>query len=292
MSFYYALKESLSGFKRVKISGIITIFTITVSLLLLGVFLIVLENINGIVQNIRNRIEIEAFLKDNLTEKEKYNIKLTLLKIEGIKDINFISKEEASKIFKEEFGEEINRVLDFNPLPESFKISLWDTYKTSERINTIINKIKTIDGIDDVIYRKTLLELLDRRAKLFSEVSLVIIAIISIISIFLISNTIRLIIYSKRKIIETMRLVGATERFIKTPFIIEGVFHGLLSGIIASLIIYIIIRFGLPILGEDLLANIKINYYFYAIIILSGCLLSLIGSIFSTQTFIKSYKNI
>jgi len=292
MSFYYALKESLSGFKRVKISGIITIFTITVSLLLLGVFLIVLENINGIVQNIRNRIEIEAFLKDNLTEKEKYNIKLTLLKIEGIKDINFISKEEASKIFKEEFGEEINRVLDFNPLPESFKISLWDTYKTSDRINTIINKIKTIDGIDDVIYRKTLLELLDRRAKLFSEVSLVIIAIISIISIFLISNTIRLIIYSKRKIIETMRLVGATERFIKTPFIIEGVFHGLLSGIIASLIIYIIIRFGLPILGEDLLANIKINYYFYAIIILSGCLLSLIGSIFSTQTFIKSYKNI
>ena len=292
MSFYYALKESLSGFKRVKISGIITIFTITVSLLLLGIFLIVLENINGIVQNIRNRIEIEAFLKDNLTEKEKYNIKLTLLKIEGIKDINFISKEEASKIFKEEFGEEINRVLDFNPLPESFKISLWDTYKTSERINTIINKIKTIDGIDDVIYRKTLLELLDRRAKLFSEVSLVIIAIISIISIFLISNTIGLIIYSKRKIIETMRLVGATERFIKTPFIIEGVFHGLLSGIIASLIIYIIIRFGLPILGEDLLANIKINYYFYAIIILSGCLLSLIGSIFSTQTFIKSYKNI
>ncbi len=292
MSFYYALKESLSGFKRVKISGIITIFTITVSLLLLGIFLIVLENINGIVQNIRNRIEIEAFLKDNLTEKEKYNIKLTLLKIEGIKDINFISKEEASKIFKEEFGEEINRVLDFNPLPESFKISLWDTYKTSERINTIINKIKTIDGIDDVIYRKTLLELLDRRAKLFSEVSLVIIAIISIISIFLISNTIGLIIYSKRKIIETMRLVGATERFIKTPFIIEGIFHGLLSGIIASLIIYIIIRFGLPILGEDLLANIKINYYFYAIIILSGCLLSLIGSIFSTQTFIKSYKNI
>ena len=292
MSFYYALKESLSGFKRVKISGIITIFTITVSLLLLGVFLIVLENINGIVQNIRNRIEIEAFLKDNLTEKEKYNIKLTLLKIEGIKDINFISKEEASKIFKEEFGEEINRVLDFNPLPESFKISLWDTYKTSERINTIINKIKTIDGIDDVIYRKTLLELLDRRAKLFSEVSLVIIAIISIISIFLISNTIRLIIYSKRKIIETMRLVGATERFIKTPFIIEGIFHGLLSGIIASLIIYIIIRFGLPILGEDLLANIKINYYFYVVIILSGCLLSLIGSIFSTQTFIKSYKNI
>jgi len=292
MSFYYALKESLSGFKRVKISGIITIFTITVSLLLLGVFLIVLENINGIVQNIRNRIEIEAFLKDNLTDKEKNNIKLSLLKIEGIKDINFISKEEASKIFKEEFGEEINSVLDFNPLPESFKISLWDTYKTSQRVNTIINKIKNIEGVEDVIYRKTLLELLDRRAKLFSEVSLIIVVIISIISIFLISNTIRLIIYSKRKIIETMRLVGATERFIKTPFIIEGVFHGLLSGIIASLIIYIVISFGLPILGEDLLANIRINYYFYPIIILSGCLLSLIGSIFSTQAFIKSYKNI
>lgn len=291
MSFFYALKESVSGFKKVKVSGLITIFTITVSLLLLGIFGIILDNINDIVQNIRDRIEIEAFLKENLTDKEKNVITQHLNSIQGIKNIKFISKEEAAKIFREEFGEEINQVLDFNPLPESFKISLYDDYKNSENINNITKQIKSIAGIEDVIYRKTLLELLDRRAKLLSEASIIIGITISFISIFLISNTIRLIIYSKRKIIETMRLVGATDTFIKAPFIIEGVFHGLFSGIIASLIIYLIVRVGLPFLGEDLLENIKVSYYFYIIIILTGCILSLIGSVFSTNVFIKQYKN-
>ena len=237
MSLSYIFKESLSGFRKVKVSGIITIFTITVSLLLLGIFLLVLENINDIVQNIRDRIEIEVFLKERLTSVEKDSIYKRVAIIPGIKTLKFISKEEASKIFRQEFGEDVNKVLDFNPLPESYKITLKDEYKNSGNVQQITNQLKDMEGIDDVIYRKTLLELLDRRARLFSEISLIIGVVIGLISIFLISNTIRLIIYSKRKMIETMKLVGATGSFIKAPFIIEGLFHGFLAGIIASIVL-------------------------------------------------------
>lgn len=287
MSLTYIFKESFSGFRRVKISGIITIFTITISLLLLGIFLLVLENINDVVQNIRNRIEVEVFLKERLEPSEKDAIRTKIRQIQGVTDIKFISKEEASKIFSQEFGEDINKVLDFNPLPESFKITLGDEYKNSENVRQITQELRDIQGIDDVIYRKTLLELLDRRARLFSEISLVIGIVIALISIFLISNTIRLIIYSKRKIIETMELVGATGRFIKSPFIIEGLFHGFLAGVIASVVLYSVVHFVLPLVGEDLFSKIVIRYYFYPGIILLGCLLSLIGSLFSTKIFIN-----
>ncbi len=292
MSFSYIIKESFSGFKRVKISGIITIFTITISLLLFGVFLVLLQNINDVVRNIRDRIEIEAFLKERLTQNEKDAVYKKITGLSGVTDIKFISKEEASKIFNQEFGEDISKVLDFNPLPESFKISLSDDYKNTEKVKEITTQLRSISGIDDVIYRKTLLELLDRRAKLFSEISLAVGIFIALISIFLISNTIRLIIYSKRKIIETMKLVGATERFIKMPFLIEGLFHGLLAGVIAAIILFILFNFILPFVGEDLLSKIVVKYYFYPGIVVLGCLLSLIGGSLSTKIFIKNNRNI
>jgi len=287
MGFSHIIKESFSGFRKVKVSGIITIFTITVSLLLLGVFLLVLENISDVVQHIRNRIEIEAFLKERLDAGERDAVYKRITSIPGIQSAKFISKEEASKIFKQEFGEDIHKVLDFNPLPESYKITLSDDYKNSENVQQITKQLREIAGIDDVIYRKTLLELLDRRAKLFSEISLIIGVVIGLISIFLISNTIRLIIYSKRKMIETMKLVGATGAYIKAPFIIEGLFHGFLAGVIASAVLYLLVQFVLPLVGEDLFSKIVIRYYFFPGIILLGCLLSFIGSIFSTKIFIS-----
>ena len=290
MSLSYIFKESFSGFKKAKMSGIITLFTITVSLLLLGMFILVLTNINNVVQNIRDRIEIEVFIQDKLTQPKKDSVYKHIVNIPGIKTAKFISKEEAAKIFSEEFGEDINKVLDFNPLPESFRISLIDDVKNSDDIQKITQELKEILGVDDVMYRKTLLELLDRRAELFSNISIVIGIIISLISIFLISNTIRLIIYSKEKIIETMKLVGASSFYIKVPFILEGVLHGFLAGIIAALILFSIIRFILPIIGEDLFTNIKVNYYFFPGIVLLGCTLSLIGSFLSTKIFIGKKK--
>lgn len=287
MSVSYIFKESFSGFKRAKIAAIITIFTITISLFLLSVFLLILENTSRIVQHIRDRIDLEVFLSDNLSLEETGVLKFQILKIDGIDSLRYISKAEAAQIFKQEFGEDFNQVLDFNPLPPSFKISIKNEYKNSESVKQIKSQISTFNGVDEVVYRKTLLELLDRRAKLFWQISLGLGIFIGMISIFLVSNTIRLIIYSKRKIIETMQLVGATEKFIRTPFILEGIIHGLIAGMISSGFLFLIVKFGITLLSEDILSLIFIGDYFYFTIIILGCLLGFIGSSISTRVFIR-----
>jgi cell division transport system permease protein len=292
LSLSYVAKESFSGFKRAKISGFITIFTITISLFLLSIFMFVFDNTNKIVQHIRNRIEIEVFLIDTLTQQQTAGLKAQMAKIEGVDSVKYISKDEAASIFKQEFGEDINQVLDFNPLPPSFKIAIKDEYKTSENIKQITKDLSSFNGVDEVVYRKTLLELLDKRSKIFWQISLGLGIFIGIVSIFLVSNTIRLIIYSKRKIITTMKLVGATERFIRTPFIMEGVVHGLVAGIISSILLFLIIKFGVPFLGEDIASLIYVNDYFYLLIILLGGILGLIGSFVSVRMFItKAFKS-
>jgi cell division transport system permease protein len=291
VSLSYVVKESFSGFRRAKISGFITIFTITISLFLLSIFMFIFDNTNKIVQHIRSRIEIEVFLLDTLNVSQTTELKERFVKVEGVDSIKYISKDEAASIFKQEFGEDINQVLDFNPLPSSFKISIKDEYKTSENIKLITKTFASFNGVDEVVYRKTLLELLDRRSKIFWQISLGLGIFIAIVSVFLVSNTIRLIIYSKRKIITTMKLVGATERFIRTPFILEGMLHGLVAGVISSILLLFIIKFGVPFLGEDIAPLIYVNDYFYFLIILLGGLLGFIGSLVSVRIFItKAFK--
>jgi cell division transport system permease protein len=209
------------------------------------------------------------------------------MQIDGIKDVRFISKTEAAKIFKEEFGEDINSVLNFNPLPASFKIFLEQEYKNADSAGVISRRLKEIGGINEVIYIKTLLELLDRRARLFVMISLGIGIALTIGSIFLVSNTIRLAIYSKRKIIDTMKLVGATRSFIRLPFLIEGLMQGLLGGLFACGIIFIVIFYAAMLLGHELGEFVLVEPYFYGIIAGTGILLGLLGSLISVRRFIS-----
>jgi cell division transport system permease protein len=287
LSIAYILKEGFSGVKRTKISTFITIFTITLSLLVLSVFAIIFDNTSRIVHDIKNRIEIEAFLNDTLSSSQIVDLKNAILKIDGIDSLKTITKEEAALIFKQEFGEDINNVLDFNPLPSSFKISIKDEYKNSDNIKNITATLEKVNGIDDVIYRKTLLELLERRSKLFWQISLGLSIFIGIIAIILVSNTIRLVIFSKRKLILTMKLVGATDKFIRTPFILEGIIHGLSAGLISTLLLYLIMNFGIPLLGEDLFSLINVNNYFYIGVVGIGCLLGFMGSFISVLIFVN-----
>jgi cell division transport system permease protein len=137
LSVAYILKEGFSGFRRTKISTFITVFTITLSLLVLSVFSIIFDNTNRIVHHIKNRIEIEAFLNDSLNFVQINELKNTIEKIDGIDSVKNISKEEAALIFKQEFGEDVNKILDFNPLPNSFKISVKEESKTTDNIKKL-----------------------------------------------------------------------------------------------------------------------------------------------------------
>jgi cell division transport system permease protein len=286
MSFSYILREGISGFKRTRLSTVISIFTITISLILLGVFAIIYRNTNDIVQSLRNRVEMEAFLEEPIDAQTYPVIEKRLLAIPGIQSVTFISKEEAAEIFKQEFGEDIHSVLDFNPLPASFKIHLADGYKNSDSASVIYQQLKATAGIDDVIYRKTLLELLDRRSRAFVLISLALGIGLTIIAIILVANTIRLAIYAKQKIITTMKLVGATRMFIRMPFIIEGIIQGCLGGAFAAGILYGVIHYAAQLLGSELAEIVLVQPWFYGAVFGAGILLGMIGSMFSIRKFI------
>ncbi len=287
MQIRYVIKEGFSGFKRAKLSMFAAVFSICVSLLLLSFFAILLINANSIVESLREKVEMEAFLNEQLSDDQITEVKGLVEMLDGVRDVHFVSKEEAAQIFKEEFGEDIHKILNFNPLPPSLKIFLKDGYKTAKHAEVIYEQVKSIKGVDDVIYRKQLLEMLDQRAMLFLWITLGVGAFIALSSIILVANTIRLAIYAKRKIIQTMKLIGATRSFIRTPFLLEGFLQGLIGGSTAAGIIYVVFNYLGRWMTVQLSDFVRVPHYYYAVIIGLGCVLGLLGSMISIRRFIS-----
>ncbi len=287
MSFSYTMRESFSGFRRAKLSSVISVVTITISLLLLGVFAILTVNTSRFIDMLRSKVELEAFLQEPLTQQQIADLQKKVTALNGVEHVTFISKDDAARIFREEFGEDINSVLDFNPLPPSFKISLRAGFKTAARTQEVYDRLVAIKGIDHVIYRKALLELIDRQTSSVNNLALGLGVLISLSAIFLVSNTIRLAIYAKRKLIRTMNLVGATGTFIRLPFLIEGILQGFVGGLAASFVLYVLLEYASRFVSAEFPAFIRMEPLFYTLVVAGGILLGLLGSIISIARFMR-----
>ena len=286
MSVTYLVKEGLVGFRRAKLAATGSVVTITIALLALGSFYVVWSNTQRIVESIRARMEMEAFLEDPMTHQRAVEIQQQIMHTEGVEEAQYISKEEAAKRFKQEFGEDVNKVLDFNPLPASFKVLLKPDYRTTARADEVSKRVKRIKGIDDVIYRKDLLEFIDTKTDILYGVGLLVGIFIGISAVFLVSNTIRLTIVAKQKSIRAMKLVGASRGFVRAPFLIEGVTQGILGGLIATAVLYYLVTFASGLLSNELTEFLRIDEFFYYIVIGVGIFLGFLGSAISVRKFI------
>lgn len=291
MSMSYTLRESLSGFRRTKISSTLSIMTVCIALLLLGLFAVVTIHAERFLEQLRNRVELEAFLSEPITAVAIDSLGQALASLPEIDSVTYVSKADAAEIFRKEFGEDIRTVLDFNPLPPSFKIYLKEGYKTSTRLEVVASRLRSMREVENVEYRKAMLEVIDQRAGIVHTVTLGLGVLVGLSAIILVSNTIRLAIYAKRKLIRTMELVGATRSFIRLPFLLEGILQGILGGMLAAGILYVIIAFALKLLSADLAAFVRMEPAFYAAIIGAGGTLGFIGSIISVTRFIRPGNN-
>jgi cell division transport system permease protein len=287
MSVSYTLKESLAGFKRNRSASLITVFTVGISLLLLGVFSLITMNFTTFVEQIRSRIDLEVFIEGTLNARQHEELAEILAGIPGVEEVTFISKKDAAEMFKQDFGESFDDILDENPLPESYRLSIREGYNNADSVQLIAGRVEKLRLVESVHYRKQLLQLIDRRARAFSYASMFIGLILALSAIILVANTIRLTIFAKRHIIRTMKLVGATPMFIRLPFLIEGAVHGVIGGIFASLLIDIVFVFFIQPLSQDLLVNIGVTYRFYLVLVIAGGVLGLIGSVISIGRFLK-----
>jgi cell division transport system permease protein len=287
MSILYIVKESISGFNRAKFAAVSSIMTVMISLLFLGIFYVVADNTSRLVGRIREKVEMEAFLEEPASRARIDEIGRKLQALEGVARVEFVSKDEAAKIFRQEFGEDILSVLDANPLPPSFKISLTEEYRTPEMAERLHERIMEIEGVASDVFRRDMLEFIQKQSRTLYLAGLGLGIFIAISAIILVSNTIRLAIDAKGKAVQTMKLVGASRWFIRAPFILEGVIQGILGGALAALVLYYLLTFVTGLISGELAEFLHAEISFYGMIALAGTLLGLVGSLISVRRFIS-----
>ncbi len=286
MSITYTLKESFSGFRRAKLSSALAVVTVWIALALLGLFVVASAATNRFIQAVRDRVEMEAFIREPADPDDLDRMERSIRGLPGVDSTVYVSKEEAAQVFQREFGDDIHQVLDFNPLPRSFKIVLKGAYRNSDSARVLHQEVKGVAGIDTVVYRGKLLQIIDQRTAIGYRVALALGMFVALSAVLLVANTIRLAIQAKRQQITTMELLGATRGFIRLPFLIEGLMQGLLGGILAGLLLKAVIALAVQVVSPELTAYIQMPSIFYAGVIVLGALLGLAGSAFSVMRFL------
>lgn len=281
--YLYSLLEGVKGLRRAKFSAFVSIFTIFLTLCLMGVFTILVLNVQRFVNQLKGRLELEVFVDNSLVEEQLAALQQQIARLEGVDSVRYISKARAAEIFKQEVGQDIFVILDDNPLPASFQIKLLPAFQSSVRALAVAASLRQLPGVDEVIYRHDLLVRLEHYSRLLLIAILGIGVLLAIGAIFLVYNTIKLIILSRRSVIEIMKLVGATRRFIRRPFVVEGMIQGLVGSSLAALLFYSLAT-GLK---EEIAGFITVDSMLYPGLILAGIFLGLVGSLLALRKFLK-----
>lgn len=287
MTFSYYFKEFLRYLKTAKSAVISSTIVVSLAVLLLGVYLTISINSVKLIKMIRDKVEIDAYLTDRLKDIDVKNLENKIKTIGGIKSVKHISKDEAAKIFAEDFGEDVLEVFDYNPLPASLKISLFDEYKTIDRIEKIKSELQKFPEIEDIDYAKKNLEILERNSQSIVFLNISLLVIITFSSIFLVSNTIRLMIEAKKDNIETMKLIGAAKETIRTPFIMEGFVQGLVGSLLAVILLQIFLSYFYSTYASNDFSFTIIDYKFLILLIIFGTALGTFGSAISIRRYLK-----
>jgi len=284
MNFWFTIREGFKGFRRARLSTFITISSIIFSHFLIGMFLLVSINVDSWIGDLRSKLEIEIFLDRTLTNNDGQIVHKRVKNVKGVKESQYLSKKDAAKRFEQEFGKNVYEILQSNPLPASIIISLQPEFQNALGAASITKELAKIQGVEDVLYQKDLITLIDDYLEIIYTSGIVIVILLIAITFILLYNTIRVTIYSRRDIIEIMKLVGAKKPFIKRPFLIEGLLQGLLGAAMASAGVFLTVKLIIRTIYPYLLIKTEI----YIIIIVMGMLIGYTASKISVQKHLET----
>ncbi len=282
MILRYAIKEGFDGLRRAKMAALIAVLTMAGALIVTGVFLLVTINLAGIVDTLRSRIELEVFVDNARDEPAIQSLRKQIEKITGVAAVRYVSREEAVEVFRREFGKGFIELLQSNPLPPSFRLTLQKPYQYGDAAQRIATQIHLLNGIDEVVYRQDFLRVLDRYVSFAVAVDFLIGLVVFLGVIFVVVNHVRLVAFAKRRILETMQLVGATRTFVRTPFLLQGFLHGLFGAALAGVFFYFTEKFLLAYY-RDLFF---VPQMFYAGLFGLGVFLGLLAAYIGVRRFV------
>lgn len=290
-TFEYFIRESVISLRRNSLMSFASISTVALSLLILGIFLVMVLNLNNMASVLESQVQISVYLQDNLSDHEMREIGTRISKLPGVTQVLYVSKEEAMSRFKTRLGEQqglLTALGETNPLPNAFEVKV----DKPERVKPVAEAAGQLKGVENAKFGQEVVENLFNLTKLMRIFGLILIIFLAMAALFIISNTIRITVFARRREIAIMKYVGATDWFIRWPFLLEGMFLGIGGALIAVLLIgqiyggltreiYQTLAF-LPLIPQyPFITNISI------VLLIVGATIGALGSSISLRKYMK-----
>jgi cell division transport system permease protein len=268
-----------------------SISTVALSLLILGMFITIVLNLNNMAANLESQVQISVYLEDDLDTDDIKDIGRKISNLKGLQEIKYVPKSEAMERFKERLGDQqslLDALEDSNPLPNAYEI----TFAEPEQVKAAAQIISEYDGVENAKFSQEIIDQLFEITRMVRLFGFVVIVFLAFATIFIISNTIRLTVFARRKEIGIMKYVGATDWFIRWPFLMEGMTLGFIGSVISIFVlrsvysaltgkIYEALAF-LPLIPEQPFLN-----ELTAMMLVIGTAIGALGSTLSLKRFLK-----
>ena len=280
--------EDSRASKKTKTIYISTVISISLVLLMVGLLGLIIVHGRNLSNYVKENIVLNVIINEGTKEADILSLQKQIEANNYVKNTDYISKELAAINLKKDLGEDFLKFLGYNPLLSSIDVYLKAEYANNQSIEVLSRELQKNKMINEVRYQKSLVDMINQNIRTISLVILGFGAVLLIIAVALINNTIRLAIYSQRFLIKSMQLVGATRNFIRRPFILYGVAHGLIAGLIAIILLVATLYFAQQQIPELVILR---NYFEFGLVFIGvigvGILISTLSTYFAVTKYLK-----
>ena len=287
----YFIKETYKSIRRNGFMSFASISTVAVSLLVLGMFLMIFLNTNNLAQYLENQVQISVYMQDSATDKELASVKDKLTKMPGVVKVTQVNKQQALERFKKRLGDQeqlLNSLGKENPIPNSFEVQV----DNPDRIKVLTPQIGQLPKVETAKFGQEVVEHLFQLTKILRLGGIVLVVFLAMATLFIISNTIRLTVFARRKEVIIMKYVGATDWFIRWPFLLEGMTLGFFGAVVAFVLINSIYaslldRIHATLAFLPLLPTSPLLLYVDLFLLAAGTGIGALGSYISLRKFLR-----
>ena len=287
----YFIKETYKSIRRNGFMSFASISTVAVSLLVLGMFLMIFLNTNNLAQYLENQVQISVYMQDSATDKELASVNDKLTKMPGVVKVTQVNKQQALERFKKRLGDQeqlLNSLGKENPFPNSFEVQV----DNPDRIKVLTPQIGQLPKVETAKFGQEVVEHLFQLTKILRLGGIVLVVFLAMATLFIISNTIRLTVFARRKEVIIMKYVGATDWFIRWPFLLEGMTLGFFGAVVAFVLINSIYaslldRIHATLAFLPLLPTSPLLLYVDLFLLAAGTGIGALGSYISLRKFLR-----
>lgn len=279
------VREALLGFSRSKTMSFFAVLATGFSLLVLGMFWLALLNINALIRYFEDKVEVVVYLRDGADQGEVGMALENLSALEGVHSVKFVSKEEALDNFRDDLGPDSDLLQDLetNPVPASFNITMDPGFRDTLHVERVAERARELSFVEDVDYGREWLRRIDMFKRVVAVVGISAGALLALVAVILIASAIRIAIFSRSREIFIMKIVGATNGYIRRSFLLEGLLKGTLGGLMAAGMVFASTEaFAREVMPIETFAR---EHYVWTVA--AGALMGLVGSWFSLGRYLR-----